>query len=87
MKKNKNVKNYLILLIVGALGIFAYWLPIFAIAINRHLSMNNAFLLLQGQFPEVIDILRCYLIIGSMSIGYSITRIIIEKINKKRRKS
>ena len=87
MKKNKNVKNYLILLIVGALGVFAYWLPILAIAINRSLSMNNAFLLLQGQFPKVIDILRCYLIIGSMSIGYSITRIIIEKINKKRRKS
>lgn len=87
MKKNKNVKNYLILLTVGALGVFAYWLPILAIAINRSLSMNNAFLLLQGQFPEVIDILRCYLIIGSMSIGYSITRIIIEKINKKRRKS
>lgn len=87
MKKNKNVKDYLIVLIVGALGVFTYWLPIFAIAINRKMSINDSFLLLQNQFPEVINILRCYLIIGSMSIGYSITRIIIENINKKRKKS
>ena len=72
MNKKRNIKYYFVILIIGILITFIYWLPIFAIAINRNLSMNDSFLLLQAQFPEVINTLRCYSIIGNMTIGYSI---------------
>lgn len=72
MNKKRNIKYYIVVLVIGILIASTYWLPIFAVAINRSLSMNDSFLLLQTQFPEVINTLRCYSIIGSVAIGYSI---------------
>lgn len=82
MNKKRNIKYYIVVLVIGILIASTYWLPIFAIAINRSLSMNDSFLLLQAQFPEVMNTLRCYSIIGSAAIGFSITRMIIERGTK-----
>jgi len=79
MNKKRNIKYYIVVLVIGILIASTYQLPIFAIAINRSLSINDSFLLLQAQFPEVIDTLRCYSIIGSAAIGYSLGSIFFEK--------
>lgn len=72
MNKKRNIKYYIVVLVIGILIESTYLLPIFTIAINRSLSMDDSFLLLQTQFPEVINILRCYSIIGGAAIGFSI---------------
>lgn len=72
MNKKRNIKYYIVVLVIGILIESTYLLPILAIAINRSLSMDDSFLLLQTQFPEVINILRCYSIIGGTAIGFSI---------------
>lgn len=72
MNKKRNIKYYIVVLVIGILIASTYSLSIFAVAINRSLSMNDSFLLLQAQFPEVISTLRCYSIIGGAAIGYSI---------------
>lgn len=79
MNKKRNIKYYIVVLVIGILIASTYQLPIFAIAINRSLSINDSFLLLQAQFPEVIDTLRCYSIIGSAAIGYSLVSIFFEE--------
>ena len=76
MNKRRNIKYYIVVLVIGILIVSTYLLPIFAVAINRSLSMNDSFLLLQAQFPEVINTLRCYLFIGGAAIGYSIGAIL-----------
>lgn len=51
MNKKRNIRYYIVVLVIGILIASIYWLPIFAVAINRSLSMNDSFLLLQAQFP------------------------------------
>lgn len=67
-----------IILWIGIFMIFIYISPIVAIAINRNMSINNSYLLLKEQFPEIIDTFKIYLYIGGVHIGYAIAKILTE---------